>query len=161
TISVSNAGSLAIQSVTAGLPTTINLNGGPLNLSASSVTVGDSVMLVGDNNLTITTPQLNLGGASMVRTTGASVSGFPWIYVTSPAGSGLTVQLPSGSTAILQTDRYPGGCGSGSLPGCNTQTLAGLIKQGGIEFVPFSGQTLEFKNSGAAPTTLQSNGLLL
>src|SRR5262249_44429734 len=110
TISVSNAGSLTFQSVTAGQTTAMNFNGGPLNIftsgTGSSVTVSDLVTLSSDNNITITTPVLSLGNAGnapVITTTGASVpvGTFPWIFVTSPAGSGLTVQLPSGATALL------------------------------------------------------------
>src|SRR4030095_7536469 len=36
-------------------PTTLNLNGGPVNISGSNVTVGSSVTLSSDNNITITT----------------------------------------------------------------------------------------------------------
>src|SRR5262249_26695995 len=108
-ISVSNAGSLAIQSVTAGQPTTINFNGGPLNISAASVTVGDSATLGGDNDMTITTAQLTLGSTSTITTSGASlpVGVLPTIFITSPAGSDLTIQSPSGSSAIIQTPPEP------------------------------------------------------
>src|SRR5262249_25786033 len=74
-------------------------------------------------------------------------------------GSGLMVQLPSGSSAIMQTNGYPSRCAG--FPGCNNLTISGLIKQGGVDFVPFSGQPLQFVNSGADPTTLQVNGLLV
>src|SRR4029453_2495559 len=86
-------------------PTTLHLNGGPLTGPGSSVTVANMVTLSTDNNVTITTSQLNMGSASTVVTSGASLPTgvFPWIYVTSPAGSGLTVNLPSGSTATMQT----------------------------------------------------------
>src|SRR5262249_36896259 len=130
TISVSNAGNLTFQSVTAGQPTTINLNGGPLSISSSgtssSVTLGSMVTLSSDNNITVTTPMLSLGSAGstpVINTTGASlpVGTFSWIFVTSPAGSGLTVQLPSGSTALLttggpfQSTGFPSKCS-----GCNS-----------------------------------------
>src|SRR5262249_20909964 len=161
TISVSNAGGLTFQSVTAGQPTVMNLNGGPLNISGSSVTVGSSVTLSSDNNITFTASQLSLGSLSTIITSGASVpaGAFPWIYVTSPAGTGLTVVVPSGSSALIQTNGYPSKCAG--HPGCNNQTISGLIMQGGIAFAPPSGQTLQVLDSGASPTTPQSNGMLV
>src|SRR5262249_2262024 len=67
--------------------------------------------------------------------------------------------VPSGSSALIQTNGYPSKCAG--HPGCNNQTISGLIMQGGIAFAPPSGQTLQVLDSGASPTTPQSNGMLV
>src|SRR5262249_29553831 len=146
TISVSNAGSLAIQSVTAGQPTAINFNGGPLSISASgtssSLTVGDSVTVSNNSSLSITTQQLNLNDGSVINSFATST-----INITSPTGFDLTIQAPSGGSATIQT-------GGGVL----SYSAGGQPISGGINITPASGQSLFILKSESDPATLDLNG---
>src|SRR5262249_32293344 len=158
TISVAPTGNGTLTFANSGVGTaTLNMNGGQLNVSsASSVTVGASVTLSNDNHIVITTPQLTLGSVAKVFTSGASLAAGvkPTIYVTSPVGSNLTVQLPSGSSATMEATGFVGPA-SGFVNAPNVKLPAS------INFVPASGQTLTFVDQGPDPTTLQNNGILV
>src|SRR5262249_45036660 len=125
---------------------TLNLNGGLVSISSGvSVTVGSSVTVASDNNISITTPLLNLNSLAVLSTSGASSA----INIGSPAGSDLTIQLPANSSATIQTTAQP--INNVDSVGHLTEATTGSVNI-------ISGQELTFLDSGPEPTTLNLRG---
>jgi len=137
------------------LPTVSFITKGDINMEAHPGTAAAGSLAVGDvqtsGNFSITTADLKLGTASMWSVTGSSSI----VTVNSPAGSGLMVELPSGSCATIQTNGF-------RAPSF-FQDLAKILDgpDGSIRFIPAPGQALTFSDRGLAPTTLRAGGLLV
>src|SRR4030095_526357 len=117
-----------------------------------TTTVGADVTLTSDNNITITTPKLNLSSGAVISTSGASST----ITIASPAGSDLTIQAPSNGSATVQA-------ASTSFTVCCTDQFPplGLPSSGSINIAAAANKALVFANSGNNQATINLNGSVI
>src|SRR5262249_17252494 len=135
---VSSGGNAAL--ILTGGPVTITTVNGPA--TGGSTTIGADVTVISGSSITITTPQLILNDGSVINSLSAST-----INITSPPGSDLTIQAPSGGFATIQT-----------APGVLSYSPEGQPITGSINISPAYGKSLSIVKSLGDPATLNLDG---